>query len=117
VYTIGCPALGSTLTTHPNPNLTLTLTPTPTPQYLRPGTGLLLPDKAVLYLCAIEDGEYRSEKIDFWSSVYGFNMQVWVCVGMGVGVGVGVGVGIGMGTGLGCWVLTDLLGTRIHTPI
>ena len=44
-------------------------------KYLRPG-GLLLPDKAVLYVCAIEDGEYRSEKIDFWGSVYGFNMQV-----------------------------------------
>ena len=44
-------------------------------KYLRPG-GLLLPDKAVLYICAIEDGEYRSEKIDFWGSVYGFNMQV-----------------------------------------
>ena len=45
-------------------------------KYLRPG-GLLLPDKAVLYICAIEDGEYRSEKIDFWGSVYGFNMQVF----------------------------------------
>jgi len=42
--------------------------------YLRPGTGLCLPDKAVLYLCTIEDGDYRSEKIDFWQSVYGFNM-------------------------------------------
>ena len=23
----------------------------------------------------IEDGEYRAEKIDFWDSVYGFNMS------------------------------------------
>ena len=25
---------------------------------------------------AIEDGEYRREKIDFWESVYGFDMRV-----------------------------------------
>jgi type I protein arginine methyltransferase len=45
-------------------------------KYLKPGTGVCLPDKAILYLCAIEDGEYRAEKIDFWNSVYGFNMGV-----------------------------------------
>mmetsp|Transcript_29368 Transcript_29368/g.28092 ORF Transcript_29368/g.28092 Transcript_29368/m.28092 type:complete len:373 (-) Transcript_29368:50-1168(-) len=45
-------------------------------KYLRPETGIMLPDKAVLYICAIEDGEYKSDKIDFWDSVYGFNMKV-----------------------------------------
>jgi hypothetical protein len=43
--------------------------------------GIMLPDKAVLYICAIEDGEYKSDKIDFWDSVYGFNMKVIkVCI-------------------------------------
>ena len=27
-------------------------------------------------MCAIEDGDYRRDKIDFWDSVYGFNMRV-----------------------------------------
>lgn len=45
-------------------------------RYLRPETGILLPDKAVLYICAIEDGDYRTDKIDFWDNVYGFNMSV-----------------------------------------
>ena len=32
-------------------------------KWLVPG-GLMFPDKANLYICAIEDGEYRGEKID-----------------------------------------------------
>lgn len=44
-------------------------------KYLRPG-GIVLPDKAVLYICAIEDSDYKKEKIDFWDNVYGFNMRV-----------------------------------------
>jgi type I protein arginine methyltransferase len=32
-------------------------------QYLRPETGIMLPDKAVLFLCGIEDQEYRAEKV------------------------------------------------------
>jgi type I protein arginine methyltransferase len=32
-------------------------------KYLRPQTGIMLPDKAVLYLCGIEDEEYRREKV------------------------------------------------------
>eukprot|EP01041_Mallomonas_annulata_P008653 gene8653-17851_t len=44
-------------------------------KYLRPG-GIILPDKAVLYMCAIEDSDYKKEKIDFWDDVYGFNMKV-----------------------------------------
>ena len=43
-------------------------------RYLAPG-GLLFPDKATLMLCGIEDGEYREEKIEFWRSVYGFDMS------------------------------------------
>lgn len=39
-------------------------------KYLKKG-GLIFPDKAVLYLSAIEDAEYRAEKIDFWDNVYG----------------------------------------------
>eukprot|EP00474_Spongospora_subterranea_P006576 CRZ07034.1 hypothetical protein [Spongospora subterranea] len=37
--------------------------------------GLLFPDKASLYICSIEDAQYKSEKIDFWQNVYGFNMD------------------------------------------
>jgi len=44
-------------------------------KWLAPG-GLMLPDKSVLYLCAIEDADYKAEKIDFWDSVYGFDMSV-----------------------------------------
>ncbi|KAF7627288.1 hypothetical protein Mgra_00009425 [Meloidogyne graminicola] len=36
--------------------------------------GVLFPDKAVLYLCAIEDRQYKDEKINWWDNVYGFNM-------------------------------------------
>lgn len=43
-------------------------------KYLAPG-GLLFPDKASMYICAIEDGEYMEEKIHFWDNVYGFNMS------------------------------------------
>lgn len=44
-------------------------------KWLKPG-GLMFPDKATLYLCAIEDAHYRAEKIDFWDNVYGLNMKV-----------------------------------------
>jgi protein arginine N-methyltransferase 1 len=43
-------------------------------KYLAPG-GLIFPDKATMYIAAIEDGEYKEEKINFWDSVYGFNMS------------------------------------------
>ena len=43
-------------------------------RFLAPG-GLVMPDSARLHICGIEDGEYRSEKIDFWSNVYGFRMD------------------------------------------
>merc|ERR1712086_388867 len=37
--------------------------------------GVLLPDRATLYLCAIEDADYKAEKIGFWKDVYGFDMS------------------------------------------
>lgn len=43
-------------------------------KWLKPG-GLIFPDKANLYICAIEDGDYRADKIDFWDNVYGFDMS------------------------------------------
>jgi len=40
--------------------------------------GLIFPDSCSLHLLAIEDGEYRHEKIFWWQNVYGFNME---CIG------------------------------------
>lgn len=37
--------------------------------------GIVLPDRASLYLTAIEDAEYKEDKIEFWNSVYGFDMS------------------------------------------
>jgi cyclopropane fatty-acyl-phospholipid synthase-like methyltransferase len=44
-------------------------------KWLKPG-GLMFPDKATLFLCAIEDKSYKDQKIHWWSSVYGFNMSI-----------------------------------------
>ncbi|KAL4243977.1 Protein arginine N-methyltransferase [Abortiporus biennis] len=41
-------------------------------KYLKPG-GLIFPDVATLYLAAIEDQDYKEEKINFWDNVYGFD--------------------------------------------
>ncbi|KAI9246131.1 S-adenosyl-L-methionine-dependent methyltransferase [Sporodiniella umbellata] len=41
-------------------------------KYLAPG-GLIFPDKATMYITAIEGGEYRDDKIDFWDDIYGFD--------------------------------------------
>jgi protein arginine N-methyltransferase 1 len=37
--------------------------------------GVMLPDKFVMYVAAIEDGSVRRERFDFWSDVYGFDMS------------------------------------------
>jgi len=37
--------------------------------------GLIFPDEASLHICAIEDAEYRNEKINWWENVYGFDMS------------------------------------------
>eukprot|EP00164_Ancoracysta_twista_P001464 GFYU01001911.1.p1 GENE.GFYU01001911.1~~GFYU01001911.1.p1 ORF type:complete len:395 (+),score=163.83 GFYU01001911.1:41-1186(+) len=42
-------------------------------KWLAPG-GMIFPDKATLYLGAIEDGDYKDEKINFWDNIYGVNM-------------------------------------------
>ena len=41
-------------------------------KYLKPG-GLIFPDQATMYLAAIEDSDYKEEKINFWDNVYGFD--------------------------------------------
>nr|GAT58519.1 protein arginine N-methyltransferase [Mycena chlorophos] len=41
-------------------------------KYLKKG-GLIFPDTATLYLAAIEDQDYKEEKINFWDNVYGFD--------------------------------------------
>lgn len=43
-------------------------------KWLIPG-GVVLPDRASLFLTAIEDADYKQEKIDFWDRVYGFDMS------------------------------------------
>ncbi len=37
--------------------------------------GILFPDKAELFLCAIEDREFKLDYINWWDNVYGFNMS------------------------------------------
>jgi hypothetical protein len=37
--------------------------------------GLIFPDKATLYIAAIEDADYKEEKIEWWRDVYGFDMS------------------------------------------
>lgn len=36
--------------------------------------GMMFPDKASLHICAIEDRDYKQDKVDWWSNVYGFKM-------------------------------------------
>merc|ERR1712002_1253680 len=43
-------------------------------KWLKPD-GLLFPDKASLFMTAIEDRDYKDDKINWWDSVYGFNMS------------------------------------------
>jgi len=43
-------------------------------KWLKP-EGLMFPDRCSLYLTAIEDRQYKDEKINWWTDVYGFNMS------------------------------------------
>ncbi|EGG22092.1 protein arginine methyltransferase [Cavenderia fasciculata] len=43
-------------------------------RYLAPG-GIIMPDKATLHITAIEDSDYKNEKIEYWNTVYGFDMS------------------------------------------
>lgn len=45
-------------------------------KWLKKDTGVVFPDKAVLYICAVEDEQMKKERIDFWKNVYGFDMSV-----------------------------------------
>ena len=38
-------------------------------------SGLIFPDRATLRVQALEDAEYKEEKIHFWDNVYGFDMS------------------------------------------
>merc|ERR1719291_1104745 len=37
--------------------------------------GLMFPDRATLYVCGIEDRQYKDDKIHWWDDVYGFDMS------------------------------------------
>jgi len=37
--------------------------------------GMLFPDKCDMYVCTIEDRQYKEDKIQWWDNVYGFNMK------------------------------------------
>ncbi|CAL8076111.1 unnamed protein product [Calicophoron daubneyi] len=43
-------------------------------KWLAPG-GLIMPDLVALYVCAIEDRQFKIEKINWWHSVHGFDMS------------------------------------------
>jgi protein arginine N-methyltransferase 1 len=43
-------------------------------KWLKPN-GLIFPDRATLYICAIEDRQYKDEKINWWDNVHGFDMS------------------------------------------
>jgi len=43
-------------------------------KWLNPG-GILLPDRASLSVVGIEDQDYKEEKINWWDSVWGYNMS------------------------------------------
>jgi protein arginine N-methyltransferase 1 len=42
-------------------------------KWLVPG-GVVFPDKAILYVCGVEDGQVKNDRIEFWKDVYGFDM-------------------------------------------
>ncbi|EFA83324.1 protein arginine methyltransferase [Heterostelium album PN500] len=43
-------------------------------KYLVPG-GIIMPDRASLHITAIEDSDYKQDKIEYWNNVYGFDMS------------------------------------------
>lgn len=43
-------------------------------KWLRPN-GMMFPDRCTLFVSAIEDRQYKDEKINWWDNVYGFNMS------------------------------------------
>ena len=43
-------------------------------KYLKKG-GLILPDRCSMYIAAIEDEDYKHDKLTFWDNIYGFDMS------------------------------------------
>ncbi|ODV63616.1 protein-arginine omega-N methyltransferase HMT1 [Ascoidea rubescens DSM 1968] len=50
-------------------------------RYLKKG-GLIFPDKASIRIAAIEDAQYKEEKIEYWNDVYGFDFTPFINVAM-----------------------------------
>merc|ERR1739848_360885 len=44
-------------------------------KWLNKETGIMMPDKTTMYVTAIEDRQYKNDKINFWDNVYGFDMK------------------------------------------
>lgn len=44
-------------------------------KWLDKENGMMFPDRCGLYITAIEDRQYKEEKINWWDEVYGFNMS------------------------------------------
>lgn len=44
-------------------------------KWLKKDTGMIFPDKATLYIAALEDGEFKTDKFDFWDNCYGLNFS------------------------------------------
>ncbi|KAH3686399.1 hypothetical protein WICPIJ_002578 [Wickerhamomyces pijperi] len=44
--------------------------------------GLLFPDRATMHIAAIEDGEYKDDKIHYWENVYGFDYSPFIELSM-----------------------------------
>lgn len=42
-------------------------------KFLKPD-GLIFPDRATMYMVGIEDRDYKEDKVEWWSNVYGYNM-------------------------------------------
>lgn len=45
-------------------------------KWLKPD-GLMFPDRCTFYITAIEDRQYKDEKINWWDDVYGFDMSLF----------------------------------------
>jgi type I protein arginine methyltransferase len=45
-------------------------------KWLDKKNGMMFPDRCSLFVTAIEDRQYKDEKINWWDEVYGFNMAV-----------------------------------------
>ncbi len=88
-------------------------------KYLNKETGVIMPDKAVLYLCAIEDAAYRAEKIDYWANVYGFDMTCIRDIAMQVNSATAVATAAVQGrlSNLGCSLITAIVSTSAYMLI